>query len=108
MNAILQKTNAYAGMATSKEEAQERRISIAKREELARFASRRWKAGDVYSPHDLSPDEMLKWSEPQKPTKDIIDILGINPLDHYKVGRGGFFSVNAFYGDIATLPSLPN
>ncbi|KAF9881978.1 37s ribosomal protein [Colletotrichum karsti] len=46
--------------------------------------SRRWKTGDVYAPHDLSPTEMDKWRKIQKPKADVIDMLGINPLDHYR------------------------
>lgn len=79
------------GIQVNQQEFKDKQLSMTKREELARYASRKWKVGDVYSPHDLSPSEMLEWSEPQRPTKDIIDILGINPLDHYKVGENDFY-----------------
>lgn len=46
---------------------------------------RHWKAGDVYAPHDLSPAEMRKWRSRQPPKKDVMDLLGVNPLDMYKV-----------------------
>lgn len=46
---------------------------------------RHWKAGDVYAPHDLSPAEMRKWRSRQPPKKDVMDLLGANPLDMYKV-----------------------
>lgn len=69
------------------------RIS-AKRQELARYMPRKWVNGEVYSPHDLSPSEMNKWRSARRPAKDIIDLLGINPLDHYKVSLLlGFFGV---------------
>ncbi|KAM5352566.1 hypothetical protein ACJ41O_005288 [Fusarium nematophilum] len=45
---------------------------------------RRWEAGDVYSPHDLSPVEMQKWRKRSPRKNDVIDALGINPLDMYK------------------------
>ncbi|KAK7403210.1 hypothetical protein QQX98_011027 [Neonectria punicea] len=45
---------------------------------------RRWQAGDVYSPHDLSPIEMQKWRKRSFRNNDIVDSLGINPLDMYK------------------------
>lgn len=45
---------------------------------------RRWQAGDVYSPHDLSPIEMQKWRKRSLPNSDVVDSLGINPLDMYK------------------------
>lgn len=46
---------------------------------------RRWKAGDVYAPHDLSPVEMRKWRIRRAGGKDVFDMLGINPLMEYKV-----------------------
>ncbi|KPM35045.1 hypothetical protein AK830_g11520 [Neonectria ditissima] len=45
---------------------------------------RRWQAGDVYSPHDLSPIEMQKWRKRSLRNSDVVDSLGINPLDMYK------------------------
>ncbi|KAF4445725.1 37S ribosomal protein RSM18, mitochondrial [Fusarium austroafricanum] len=45
---------------------------------------RRWEAGDVYSPHDLSPVEMQKWRKRTVRNNDVIDALGISPLDMYK------------------------
>jgi hypothetical protein len=46
---------------------------------------RRWDAGDVYSPHDLSPVEMQKWRKRSLRGNDVVDALGIRPLDMYKV-----------------------
>lgn len=46
---------------------------------------RRWRYGDVYGPRDLSAREMKQWRLPKKPKKDILDLLGFNPLDNYKV-----------------------
>lgn len=48
---------------------------------------RRWRNGNVYAPHDLSPTEMDKWRRIRKPEVDVIDMLGINPKDHYRVCR---------------------
>ncbi|KAJ2979854.1 hypothetical protein NQ176_g2995 [Zarea fungicola] len=45
---------------------------------------RRWAAGDVYSPHDLSPREMDKWRARKARDTDVVDILGLRPLDMYK------------------------
>ncbi|CAG7560067.1 unnamed protein product [Fusarium equiseti] len=45
---------------------------------------RRWEAGDVYSPHDLSPVEMQKWRKRSVRNNDVVDALGISPLDMYK------------------------
>ncbi|KAJ4313100.1 hypothetical protein N0V84_009581 [Fusarium piperis] len=45
---------------------------------------RRWEAGDVYSPHDLSPVEMQKWRKRSVRNVDVVDALGISPLDMYK------------------------
>ena len=54
--------------------------------ELEKLQTRRWKSGDVYAPHDLSPEEMMKWRRKSQPSRDIFDILAINPLDEFKVG----------------------
>lgn len=46
---------------------------------------RRWRTGDVYAPHDLSSAEMTKWRRTQARKKDLVDILGLRPLDMYRV-----------------------
>lgn len=69
-----------------------------KRQALAEFQPRRWRMGDVYAPHDMSPMEQFKWSVARRPEKDMIDVLGINPLDHYKV-RGRNFLVGCVWLD---------
>lgn len=61
-----------------------KRKNAAEREELARQMHRKWKGGDTYAPHDLSYQELKKWIKPRQPSKDVIDMLGLNPLDHYK------------------------
>jgi small subunit ribosomal protein S18 len=51
---------------------------------------RRFRAGDVYAPHDLSGVEMSKWKKTRrKPRvgshgKDVLDMLGIDPRKEYK------------------------
>lgn len=50
---------------------------------------RRWAAGDVYSPHDMSSVEMQKWRRRSGRRTDVIDALGIRPLDMYKVRESG-------------------
>lgn len=61
------------------------------RMDLDRQVSRRWKAGDVYAPHDLSGAEMSKWKKVRKPgrrargTRDVVDNLGIDFREVYKV-----------------------
>lgn len=39
----------------------------------------------MYAPHDLHPVEQQKFRMKPKPTKDVFDHLGINPMDEYKV-----------------------
>lgn len=68
--------------------------------------TRRWRVGDVYAPHDLSGVEASKWkktrrsdnpqaplarfpyydadSDCRRPTHDVFDFLGIDPLKEYK------------------------
>lgn len=53
--------------------------------DLSKQINRRWKAGDVYAPHDLSPIEMAKWKKRGNPTVDVFDVLDLNPIDEYKV-----------------------
>jgi len=53
--------------------------------DLERQQWRKWKAGDVYAPHDLSPVEMGKWKVRRTGGRDVFDMLGINPLMEYKV-----------------------
>ena len=59
---------------------------------------RRWKLGDVYAPHDLSAEEQSKHKRRPKVDMDILDAVGVNPIDEYRVcfalrfeqfGRGG-------------------
>ena len=53
--------------------------------DLEQLQVRRWTAGDVYAPHDLSLVEMQKWRQRQRSTTDVFDALAINPLHEYKV-----------------------
>lgn len=60
------------------------------RKDLEQQLPRRWAVGDVYSPHDLSGVEMSKWKKqsrkprPRAKDRDVMDQLGMNPLDHYR------------------------
>ncbi|PHH84002.1 hypothetical protein CDD83_2655 [Cordyceps sp. RAO-2017] len=45
---------------------------------------RRFAPGEVYSPHDLGPVEMQKWRRKSRRKGDVVDALGIRPLDMYK------------------------
>ena len=86
-NKILETTNEPPAAAT------QRRIRAAmdameKQENakgLEKQRLRRFKAGDVYSPHDLSPAEMRKWGNKQSSKVDAFAALGINPIHEYKV-----------------------
>lgn len=83
--------SAAAGARRRKEVATQSQAGIDEaqlRGDLERQMTRRWKSGDVYSPHDLSGVEMQKWKTVVKkgrPQKDVFDMLAINPLDQYKV-----------------------
>lgn len=54
-------------------------------EDYLKQMPRKWQSGDVYSPRDLSPWEMEKWRRRSPRQEDIVDALGIRPLDMYKV-----------------------
>ena len=49
------------------------------------FMPRPWQVGDVYAPHDLSAAEMRKWGRFRQQDRDIVDRLGVDPKDFYKV-----------------------
>lgn len=53
--------------------------------DLTKQIPRRWKAGDVYAPHDLSSAEMQKWKKRGRPEIDAFDLLDMNPIEEYKV-----------------------
>ncbi len=50
-----------------------------------RQMNRRWRAGDVYAPHDLGPEEMAKFRKISRRKVDVLDALGLNPKDEYRV-----------------------
>ena len=83
---LLSRANARAQnpqnpQSTTLEDMQKYKLSA----DLSKQISRRWKAGDVYAPHDLSAVEMGKWKSRGRPTHDVFDVLDFNPLEHYRV-----------------------
>ncbi|KAF2653419.1 ribosomal protein S18 [Lophiostoma macrostomum CBS 122681] len=57
----------------------------ARLEDFTRQMYRKWNAGDVYAPHDLTGAEQKKWKSGKKtPQTDAFDVLGINPITEYK------------------------
>ncbi|KKA29628.1 hypothetical protein TD95_000709 [Thielaviopsis punctulata] len=71
-------TRVREALATQRE-MMDRKVS----EDYLRQAPRQWKRGDVYAPRDMSFSEMAKWKRSRQRNADVIDILGINPLDQY-------------------------
>lgn len=57
------------------------------RSALTKQIHRRWRAGDVYAPHDLSGIEMAKWKKRGKVTRDVFDVVAFDPIatGSYKV-----------------------
>ncbi|KAI0134056.1 ribosomal protein S18 [Xylariales sp. AK1849] len=53
-------------------------------DEYMRQMPRRFNVGDVYAPHDLSPVEMRKWRKTTTVQRDLVDLLGLRPLDMYR------------------------
>ncbi|KIH90502.1 37S ribosomal protein [Sporothrix brasiliensis 5110] len=53
-------------------------------EDYARHLTRRWRVGDLYTAHDLGVEEMHQWGESYLSQRDVIEILGINPIDEYR------------------------
>jgi small subunit ribosomal protein S18 len=69
---------------------EEEMLGFAKAEDYTKHMYRRWKSGDVYAPHDLSAAEQNKWKRGRMtPQTDAFDVLGINPINEYKVRRCG-------------------
>jgi small subunit ribosomal protein S18 len=51
-----------------------------------RMMPRRWRKGDVYAPKDLSHVEAKRFRHTQAPPAvDIVDMMGFNPIDNYRV-----------------------
>ncbi|KAI2625693.1 ribosomal protein S18 [Hypoxylon sp. NC1633] len=73
------------GQRGAQREGLERRLKeLNHSDDYARQMTRRWSIGDVYAPHDLSPQEMAKWRRNQARKKDLVDLLGLRPLDMYR------------------------
>ncbi|ORY68787.1 ribosomal protein S18 [Pseudomassariella vexata] len=53
-------------------------------EDFMRQMPRRWREGDLYAPHDLSPQEASKWRRVTTAKTDLVDMLGLRPLDMYR------------------------
>lgn len=77
----------YGRKAQTMKQTRDNLIKLHYSKDLENYQVRRWKEGDIYSPHDLSPEEMNKWKEGKNVTEDVFDILGINPLHEYKVSK---------------------
>lgn len=59
-----------------------------KRRDLLQQMTRKWRRGDIYSPHDLTGYAMSKFRRKRaRPPTDVLDLLGINPLKEYKVSK---------------------
>ncbi|KAK8139649.1 hypothetical protein PG984_000772 [Apiospora sp. TS-2023a] len=52
-------------------------------EDYMRQMPRRWREGDLYAPHDLSEVEAAKWRKMTSVQRDLVDLLGLRPLDMY-------------------------
>lgn len=55
-------------------------------ENYQRQMPRRWREGELYAPHDLSEVEAAKWRKMTSVQRDLVDLLGLRPLDMYSVG----------------------
>lgn len=66
-------------------------------EDYMRQAPRRWNLGDVYAPHDLSSVEQRKWRGITNVERDLVDLLGLKPLDMYRVSFMRLPSLGYFF-----------
>lgn len=83
---LVRDSNTKRVLAKSNSQTAAKYKSLNRAKDLETFQNRQWREGDVYSPHDLSWEEMQKWKKPKKVAVDAFDTLGINPLHEYKVG----------------------
>ncbi|KAI1501897.1 ribosomal protein S18 [Biscogniauxia marginata] len=72
------------GTTASRDLIEQRMRTRSVNDDYARQMTRRWRIGDVYSPRDLGPGEMKKWRRFQPRKLDVVDILGLHPLDMYR------------------------
>jgi len=68
----------------SRQELEEKLKLNNQREDYLRQLTRKWATGDIYSPHDLSPSEMSKFRSTSSRKQDLVDVLGLRPLDMYR------------------------
>ena len=85
--ALMQESTARKAAATS--EALTSLQSDFTRVDLERQQPRRFKPGEIYAPHDLSATEAAKFKRLRRPGSkannwDIVDQLGVKPMDFYK------------------------
>ena len=76
----------YSRIRNQRAEVQKRMEAQRAGEEYMMHMPRRWREGDVFTPHDLSGNEMRKWRKRQDRKEDVLDVVGVNPLDNYRVG----------------------
>ncbi|KEY72029.1 hypothetical protein S7711_00048 [Stachybotrys chartarum IBT 7711] len=78
----------YRGRADDTTRNRQARLEVLRNQQISRDylrqMPRNWDIGDVYSPNDLSPIEMAKWRKRSPRTADVVNALGIRPLDMYK------------------------
>ncbi|KAL2111053.1 hypothetical protein VUR80DRAFT_361 [Thermomyces stellatus] len=74
----------FSRMRNQRAEVQKRAEAQRVSEEYMMQMPRRWREGDIFTPHDLTPNEMRKWRKKVGRTEDVFDVVGINPLDHYR------------------------
>ncbi|KAI0538158.1 ribosomal protein S18 [Xylaria digitata] len=77
---IKRKRNSYGGENKVEDDLRGK----SRQEDYLRQLPRWWRTGDVYSPHDMSPSEMAKWRKSTARQKDLVDLLGLRPLDMYR------------------------
>ncbi|ESZ91560.1 hypothetical protein SBOR_8061 [Sclerotinia borealis F-4128] len=65
--------------ATPQTDAEENGVYVA-RSDLTKQMYRRWRAGDIYAPHDLSGTEAAKWKKRGKVTSDVFDVIAFDPI----------------------------
>ena len=84
-SAFLRRQASQQNSQREKQERVAREQNQSDKQQFAALNKRGWQVGDVYSPRDLGAHQMRRAMKGNKKNRDVIDELGVDPLDMYKV-----------------------
>ncbi|KAK5114529.1 hypothetical protein LTR62_002464 [Meristemomyces frigidus] len=87
---LIRQSQASSRAATTSDQKRAELDRTTARKDLEQQIPRRFRAGEVYAPHDLSGVEMSKWKKLRRKARvpshgrDVLDQLGLDPRKEYK------------------------